>query len=331
MNWNWMSWMNPHGCHDGSRAETSSLSSVSVNLVTFVTCVCQFKASLSDTMAAVAFDNAPGLTTVNQLWWMMDSDKIPAIDHALANYYNAVGYYKGPRNEQHLKFHSEAAPAGSECWGKECAARAMPLIAPEFYNRTGKDFSKDVRHRLMEAFFYSLSKLDNQELYQHAVATTSVLSDLQRSPWYVDEGSPEITDLAALLELRTKFVEKLKNLRAPRLLQFWVLKALPAQQLCHGWWVTSNFWWVQSRADLDLESNVSDGSRADFLISIGLLDTPTVSWRMKKKQVEEWHCAHLKLTDHSHSRKTAQMAAQFSVRQVWTCNAWRVSQVGGVC
>ena len=212
--------MNPHGCHDGSRAETSSLSSVSFNLVTFVTCVCQFKASLSDTMAAVAFDNAPGLTTVNQLWWMMDSDKIPAIDHALANYYNAVGYYKGPRNEQHLKFHSEAAPAGSECWGKECAARAMPLIAPEFYNRTGKDFSKDVRHRLMEAFFYSLSKLDNQELYQHAVATTSVLSDLQRSPWYVDEGSPEITDLAALLELRTKFVEKLKNLRAPRLLQF---------------------------------------------------------------------------------------------------------------
>eukprot|EP00435_Cladocopium_sp_Y103_P008593 s76_g2.t1 len=150
----------------------------------------------------------------------MDSDKIPAIDHALANYYNTVGYYEGPRNEEHLKFHSEAAPAGSDRWGKECAARAMPLIAPEFYNGTGKDFSKDTRHKLMEAFFYSLSKLDNQELYQHAVATTTVLSDLQRSPWYVDEGSPEITDLASLLELRTKFVEKLKNLRTPRLLQF---------------------------------------------------------------------------------------------------------------
>ena len=46
------------------------------------------------------------------------------------------GYYKGPRNQQHLKFHSEAAPAGSDRWGMECAARAMPLIAPEFYNRT---------------------------------------------------------------------------------------------------------------------------------------------------------------------------------------------------
>ena len=96
-------------------------------------------------MAAVAFDNATGLATVNQLWWMMDSDQNPAIDHALATYYIIFGYFKGPRNEQHLKFHL-AVPAGSDRWGVEWAASAMPLIAPEFYNRTGKDFSKDTRH-----------------------------------------------------------------------------------------------------------------------------------------------------------------------------------------
>jgi nitroreductase len=96
----------------------------------------------------------------------------------------------------------------------------MPLIAPEFYKRTGSDFSKDTRHRLMEAFFYSLSKGDNAELYQHAVATTNVLSDLQRSPWYEEEGCPEVINLAALLDLRAKFVEKLQKLKGRRFQQF---------------------------------------------------------------------------------------------------------------
>jgi nitroreductase len=172
-------------------------------------------------MAAVALDDAPGLTTVNQLWWMMVEDqKNAALDHALANYYNTFGYFKGQRNQQHLLFHSEAAPPGSDRCGVECAARSMPLIAPEFYKRTGSDFSKDTRHRLMEAFFYSLSKGDNAELYQHAVATTNVLSDLQRSPWYEEEGCPEVINLAALLDLRAKFVEKLQKLKGRRFQQF---------------------------------------------------------------------------------------------------------------
>eukprot|EP00435_Cladocopium_sp_Y103_P036000 s2845_g9.t1 len=87
--------------------------------------------------------------------------------------------------------------------GKGVRSKGHAADCPGVLQR--KDFSKDTRHKLMEAFFYSLSKTDNQELYQHAVATTTVLSDLQRNAWYEEEGFPEITDLASLLELRAKW------------------------------------------------------------------------------------------------------------------------------
>ena len=77
-------------------------------------------------------------------------------------HYSTFGYFKGQRNQQHLLFHSEAAPPGSDRWGVECAARSMPLIAPEFYKCTGSDFSKDTRHRLMEAFFTRCLKVTMQ-------------------------------------------------------------------------------------------------------------------------------------------------------------------------
>ena len=55
-----------------------------------------------DTMAAVALDDAPGLTTVNQLWWMMVEDqKNAALDHALANYYNVTFMASGLQNSLH--------------------------------------------------------------------------------------------------------------------------------------------------------------------------------------------------------------------------------------
>ena len=85
----------------------------------------------------------------------------------------------------------------------------------------------------------------NQELYHFVVRPAA--------KQMVKEGCPEITDLASLLD-RAKFVEKLQNLKGRRFRQF-----EPAQ------------WW----ADLDLEWIISDGSRAGFLISIGLLDAVT--------------------------------------------------------
>ena len=89
----------------------------------------------------------------------------------------------------------------------------------------------------MEAFFYSLK--DKPRTLPFCCQTCC--------------GCSEITDLASLLD-RAKFVEKLQNLKGRRFRQF-----EPAQ------------WW----ADLDLEWIISDGSRASFLISIGLLDAVT--------------------------------------------------------
>jgi len=87
----------------------------------------------------------------------------------------------------------------------------------------------DTRHRVVEAFMFDLKTKANQEptywlpLYDHAVSTANVLA--HRCAWYVDKGSPEITDLASLLELRGKFVEKLKDLECRR----WCRRfALPA-------------------------------------------------------------------------------------------------------
>ena len=98
-----------------------------------------------------------------------------------------------------------------------------------------------------------------------------------------------------------------------------VLKALPAQWLMSQL-VTSNFWWVQSRADLDLEYSISDGSRAGFLISI------LVRWTLRLR-VEECKKTSWRMALRSPGMKNCHKwdnsnGCTLSLRQVWTWNVW---------
>lgn len=83
--------------------------------------------------------------------------------------------------------------------------------------------------------------------------------------------------------------------------------------------VTSNFWWVQSRADLDLEYSISDGSRAGFLISM-------VRWTLRLR-VEECKKTSWRMALRSPGMKNCHKwdnsnGCTFSLRQVWTWNVW---------
>ena len=166
-------------------------------------------------MAAAAVDGgdaAPGLTVLNRLWWGMEDHQRQMVDYYLELYFNTDGYLKENRKQHHHQFHSQAH-AEADKWGTHAASMSMPFLAPIFFKKTGSHFNQGTKHALMEAFFWHLRNQGHESLYQYCIMMTDDLALLQADPWFQQENCPELIDVPQLLDLREKFVEKLRMMR----------------------------------------------------------------------------------------------------------------------
>ena len=91
----------------------------------------------------------------------------------------------------------------------------MRICAPILYQTKG--WSRDLCHRLVESHLVQLRKDGGEQdryIFNYVVKVCHLLSRLSHEPWYVAEraaGAPEVVDEPTLLEVRRRFVARLRG------------------------------------------------------------------------------------------------------------------------